>query len=59
MHFPRNVRLGCQTHITGGPIKLTRIIQDETDIGLYVGSFTGASSQQIGEEKELVLFFPI
>lgn len=57
LHFPRNVRLGCQTRITGGPIKLTRIIQDETDIGIYIGSATGASSQQIGEERELVLFF--
>ncbi|MCW3107168.1 MAG: Adenylate/guanylate cyclase, partial [Segetibacter sp.] len=57
MHFPRNVRLACQTQVTGGPVKLRRIIQDETDIGLYVGSSTGASSQQIGEERELVLFF--
>jgi adenylate cyclase len=57
MHFPRHVRLGCQTRITGGPIKLTRIIQDETDIGIYIGSSSGASSQQIGEERELVLFF--
>jgi adenylate cyclase len=36
---------------------LRRIIQDETDIGLYVGSAAGASTQQMGEEKELVLFF--
>jgi adenylate cyclase len=57
MHFPRNVRLGCQTRITGGPIRLTRIIQDETDIGIYIGNSTGESSKQIGEEKELVLFF--
>jgi adenylate cyclase len=57
MHFPRNVRLACQTHVTGGPVKLRRIIQDETDIGLYVGSSTKASAQQIGEERELVLFF--
>ena len=57
MHFPKHVRLGCQTRITGGPIKLTRIIQDETDIGIYVGSAAGASTQQIGEERELVLFF--
>ena len=35
MHFPPNVRLACQTHVIGGPVKLRRIIQDETDIGLY------------------------
>lgn len=57
MRFPRNVRLACQTHSTGGPVRLTRIIQDETDIGLYVGSSRGSSSQEIGEERELVLFF--
>src|SRR6476660_2392445 len=22
MHFPSNVRLACQTHVTGGPVKL-------------------------------------
>lgn len=47
MHFPRHVRLGCQTRITGGPVRLTRIIQDETDIGIYVGSSAGASSQHL------------
>jgi adenylate cyclase len=34
MHFPPNVRLACQTHVTGGNVKLRRIIQDVTDIGL-------------------------
>src|SRR3954462_3552206 len=29
MHFPPNVRLACQTHVTGIPVKLRRIIQDE------------------------------
>lgn len=57
MHFPPNVRLACQTSVTGGPVKLRRIIQDETDISLYVGSSIGPSSQQIGEMRELVLFF--
>ncbi len=57
MHFPPNVRLACQTHVTGGPVKLRRIIQDETDIGLYVGSAAGDSTQQLGEEKEMALMF--
>jgi adenylate cyclase len=57
MHFPRNVRLACQTRVTGGPVKLRRIIHDETDIGLYVGSAAGDSTQQLGEEKELALMF--
>jgi adenylate cyclase len=57
MHFPPNVRLACQTHVTGGPVKLRRIIHNETDIGLYVGSAAGDSTQQLGEEKELALMF--
>jgi adenylate cyclase len=57
MHFPPNVRLACQTHVIAGPVKLRRIIQDETDIGLYVGSAAGDSTQQLGEEKELTLMF--
>ena len=57
MHFPRNVRLACQTRVTAGPVKLRRIIQDETDIGLYVGSAAGDSTQQLGEERDLALMF--
>src|SRR4030095_4386452 len=57
MHFPQNVRLACQTHVTGDLVKVRRIIQDETDIGLYVGSAAGDSTQQLGEEKELALMF--
>ena len=56
MHFPPNVRLACQTYVKGGPVKLRRIIQDETDIGLYVGNTAGASTHQSGTERELVLF---
>jgi adenylate cyclase len=57
MYFPPNVRLACQSSLTGGPVRLKRIIQDETDFGLYVGSAAGTLTQQLGEEKELVLFF--
>lgn len=57
MHFPPNVRLACQTRVAEGSVRLRRIIQDETDIGLYVGSAAGDSTQQLGEEKELALLF--
>jgi adenylate cyclase len=57
MHFPPNVRLACQTYVTGGPVKVSRILKDETDIGLYVGSVAGDATQELGEECELVLFF--
>jgi adenylate cyclase len=57
LHFPPKVRLACQTYLIGGPVKIRRIIQDEADIGLYVGTAAGAATQQLGKEKELVLFF--
>ncbi len=57
MHFPPNVRLACQARATGGPVRLSRILRDESDIGLYVGPFAGSSTQQIGEESDLVLLF--
>jgi adenylate cyclase len=57
MHFPLNVRLACQTHTAGGPVRLSRMLKDETDIDLYVGLTAGGATQQIGEEKELVLLF--
>jgi len=57
MHFPLNVRLACQTRVLGDQVKLKRIIRDESDISLYAGQDPTLSSQQIGEELELVLFF--
>src|ERR1700741_1300436 len=57
MHFPPNVRLACQTHVTGGSVKLSRIIHDDSDIGLYVGPAAGDSTQQLGKEMELSLLF--
>jgi adenylate cyclase len=57
MRFPPHVRLACQTTVIGKHVKMSRIIRDESDIDLYVGPDAGESTQQIGEEKELALFF--
>lgn len=57
MQFPPNIRLACQTYVKGGPVKLVRVIRDESDIKMYIGSEAGHDIQQIGEEKELTLFF--
>ncbi|MEO9021199.1 MAG: adenylate/guanylate cyclase domain-containing protein [Ginsengibacter sp.] len=55
--LPKNVRLACQTHVTGEPVLLKRIIRDKTDIHLYVHRIDEEERHQIGEEKELALFF--
>lgn len=57
MHLPSNVRLACQTYVKGSPVHVHRIIRDETDIHLYIDEDTQADVQNIGEEKELALFF--
>jgi len=55
--FPSQVRLACQARAHGGKVKLRRIIQDETDIKLYIDEKEGNAIQQMGEEQELVLLF--
>jgi adenylate cyclase len=57
MLFPPNVRLSCQTRVTGGGVKVVRILRDESDMATYVGNEAGQATQQIGQERELVLFF--
>ena len=55
--LPENVRLACQTNVTGEPVLVKRIIRDKTDIHLYVHKIDEEDRHQIGEEKELALFF--
>ena len=53
--FPSNVRLACQTFITGNPVQLHRIIRDETDLRIYIKQGQGLGLAAY--EKELALFF--
>lgn len=56
--MPSNVRLACQTFVTGSPVHLHRIIRDEDDIRMYVeDEVLGANEVQLGAEQELALFF--
>jgi len=57
MRFPPDVRLACQTKVSGSGVQVARILRDQTDIELYVGTEAGDATQQIGQERELVLFF--
>ena len=54
--LPPNVRLACQSFVTGNCVRLHRIIRDETDMALYVRE-DEKSADALGEEKELALFF--
>ena len=55
--LPKNVRLACQTRVMAEPVLVKRIIRDRTDIHLYVHKIDDEEINQIGEEKELALFF--
>lgn len=55
--FPPDVRLACQTNVTGSNVKLHRMIRDETDIRLYITNDPKEDLVTIGEERDLALFF--
>ncbi|MEJ7911967.1 MAG: adenylate/guanylate cyclase domain-containing protein, partial [Chitinophagaceae bacterium] len=53
-----NIRLACQTYVTGSTVQVHRIIRDPTDVFLYIGEPADADDrQELGEERELALFF--
>jgi len=55
--LPQNVRLACQTFVTGKPVRIKRIIRDQVDVYMYVHKADREGTHKIGEEKELALFF--
>ncbi len=56
--FPNTVRLACQSFVAGGNVTIERIIKDELDFTLFLHNNTlEEKNQQLGVEKELVLFF--
>src|SRR5215216_6794853 len=45
--FPSNVRLACQSFVTGSPILLHRMIRDEVDLEIYIEEDTANDFQNI------------
>jgi adenylate cyclase len=54
MNLPDNVRLACQSFAQGSPVKVLRIIRDESDRQFYTEEGKGT---QPGIEKDMALFF--
>ena len=56
-----SIRLACQTRVEKEPVKVERIIKDESDISQYIelGSkdLSAIKLKPLGEEKYLILFF--
>lgn len=57
MGFPRGVRLACQTQVSGGPVRLHRLVRDQIDLELFVGPGGDEATRSLGEERKLALFF--
>ena len=55
--FPPDIRLGCQTSVTGEGVRVHRMIRDETDILFYVKQDFIDDLNHIGSQMELALFF--
>ena len=56
--FGNDIRLACQTKVTGDKVILRRIIRDETDASIYSQLHKkNTTYQEVGEEKQLALFF--
>jgi adenylate cyclase len=56
LHFPPNIRLACQTHISG-PVKIRRLIIDDEDIALNSLTFPENHSAVVGFEKGIFILF--
>jgi adenylate cyclase len=57
VRLPSNIRLACQTYVKAEPVKVRRIILEETDLSLHIKEEITSEVKQLGEKKELVLFF--
>jgi adenylate cyclase len=55
--FPDNVRLACQTFVTGEGAKVHRLIKDETDRCLFVDGEAAGTKTIMGKQRKLALFF--
>lgn len=56
LRFPPNIRLACQTHISG-PVKIRRLIIDDEDIEFNSLSIVENNSAFVGVEKGIFILF--
>ena len=54
--FPRNIRLACQTKISGD-ITIKRLVVDELDKKIILKQFEDESGTKLGKEKDLAILF--
>jgi len=54
--FPQNIRLACQTKISGN-ITIRRPVVDDLDIEIILKQFGDAPGTKLGQEKDLAILF--
>lgn len=54
--FPRNIRLACQTKISGN-VTIRRPVVDELDIKIILNQFGDTPGTTLGQEKDLAILF--
>lgn len=54
--FPQNIRLACQTKISGN-ITIRRPVVDDLDIKIILKQFGDAPGTKLGQEKDLAILF--
>ena len=54
--FPENIRLACQTKISGD-ISIRRAVVDDLDIDIILKQFGDAPGTKLGQEKDLAILF--
>jgi adenylate cyclase len=52
-----DIRLACQTRVLREPVTINRIVRDISDVETILDERPNEGNQQIGEERELALFF--
>ncbi len=54
--FPENIRLACQTKISGN-IAIRRLVVDDLDRKIILTQFGNSSGTKLGQEKDLAILF--
>jgi len=54
--FPQNIRLACQTKISGN-ITIRRPVVDDLDVAIILKQFGNAPGTKLGQEKDLAIVF--
>lgn len=56
-NFPDNVRLACQSYVTGEGVEVQRLIRDDIDRYIFIDGTESGTTGVMGKRRKLALFF--